>query len=166
MKFREQIDGKKGAVKLEIFFDAEEVVEANNYKDVIVGTIAEVMKSEGFGNAGVDVMLTDNSGIRELNRQFRQIDRETDCLSFPQYEKPQIDVLNKSKYHMLGDVVISYEKAVSQAEEYGHSTKRELAFLSAHSALHLLGYDHETDAEEMTMFEKQEQVLTRLNYLR
>lgn len=151
---------------MEIMFNAEEAPEAEKYKEVIVRTITEVMKSEGFDNAGVDVTLTDNSAIRAINQQYRQIDCETDCLSFPQYEKQQLDKLNKKKHHLLGDVVISFEKALSQAEEYGHSTQRELAFLSAHSALHLLGYDHENEEDEQIMFGKQEQILTMLNYLR
>lgn len=98
----------------------------------------------------VSVTFTDNEGIRDLNRRFRGIDRETDVLSFPLFDydgetdEPPVDEL----VGMLGDVVISLEQAKKQAEEYGHSFERETAFLTVHSMLHLLGYDHEQGGEE------------------
>lgn len=134
-------------------------------------------------DAEVSVTFTDNEGIKELNRDFRNIDRETDVLSFPLFENIEqayeacndnsddadndieIDVFDntedeKSKKLPLGDIVVSLEKAMSQAEEYGHSFERELAFLCVHSVLHLLGYDHETsEADEKQMFAKQEEIL-------
>lgn len=151
---------------MDIYFDTEDIASGEKYKDVIVDTVTEALNSEGFKNAGVDILLTDNKGIKELNKEYRQIDNETDCLSFPQYEKEDIKRLNKNTRCMLGDIVISFERAALQAEEYGHSIERELAFLSAHSTLHLLGYDHESPEDERIMFDKQEQLLTRLNYLR
>lgn len=98
----------------------------------------------------VSITFTDNEGIRDLNRRFRGIDRETDVLSFPLFDydgetdEPPVDEL----VGMLGDVVISLEQAKKQAEEYGHSFERETAFLTVHSMLHLLGYDHEQGGEE------------------
>ena len=98
----------------------------------------------------VSVTFTDNEGIRELNKKFREIDKPTDVLSFPlldfdgDCEEPPIDELISN----LGDIVISLERAKEQADEFGHSFKREVAFLTVHSMLHLLGYDHELGEEE------------------
>lgn len=110
----------------------------------------------------VSVTFTDNEGIRDLNRRFRGIDRETDVLSFPLFDydgetdEPPVDEL----VGMLGDVVISLEQAKKQAEEYGHSFERETAFLTVHSMLHLLGYDHEQGGdEEADMRRRQSEIL-------
>ncbi len=114
--------------------------------------------------AEVSVTLTDNKGIRALNRDFRNIDRETDVLSFPLLEDapPQSEEEAEPPEQKLplGDIVISLEKAREQAVQYGHSFEREVAFLCVHSVLHLLGYDHETGEEdEKQMFFKQEEIL-------
>jgi probable rRNA maturation factor len=125
----------------------------------------------------VDVLLTDNEAIREINLAERQIDAPTDVLSFPlvDFEAPaDFDRLedDPTLFHpetgelMLGDMVISVDKVLSQAKEYGHSERRELAFLAAHSTFHLLGYDHETDEERLVMEEKQEAVLQDLGITR
>jgi probable rRNA maturation factor len=107
----------------------------------------------------VSVSFVSNEEIRSLNRDYRNVDRETDVLSFPMYEgDDDIDVYSDSA--VLGDIIISAEKAVAQAAEYGHSVERELAFLAVHSTLHLLGYDHETSPEdEADMFYRQEEIL-------
>ena len=109
------------------------------------------MDFEQFGNdCEVSVTFTDNAQIKELNAQFRNINRETDVLSFPLFdydgesEEPPVDELTG----MLGDVVLSLEQAQKQAKEFGHSFEREAAFLTVHSMLHLLGYDHETGEED------------------
>ncbi|HBF15625.1 MAG TPA: rRNA maturation RNase YbeY [Clostridiales bacterium] len=113
----------------------------------------------------VSVTFTDNEGIRELNRKFRSIDRPTDVLSFPLFdytgesEEPPVDEL----VGMLGDIVISLEQAKKQAEEFGHSFEREAAFLTVHSMLHLLGYDHEAGGdEEADMRRRQREILDRM----
>ena len=113
----------------------------------------------------VSVTFTDNEGIRELNRKFRNIDRPTDVLSFPLFdytgesEEPPVDEF----VGMLGDIVISLEQAKKQAEEFGHSFEREAAFLTVHSMLHLLGYDHEAGgAEEADMRRRQREILDRM----
>ena len=118
---------------------------------------------EGFANdAQVSITFTDNEGIRVLNEQYRGIDRETDVLSFPLTdfegsEEPPVD----EPEQMLGDIVISLEKAAAQAEEYGHSFEREAAFLCVHSMLHLLGYDHEgDDGKEADMRHRQSEILS------
>lgn len=109
----------------------------------------------------LSLTLCDNEYIRAVNAEYRGADRPTDVLSFPMmdFDTPEVTVL-------LGDVIISYEKAVAQAEEYGHSVKRELCFLCCHSALHLLGYDHETDEERALMEAKQKEILERLGIKR
>ena len=113
----------------------------------------------------VSVTFTDNEGIRELNRKFRNIDRPTDVLSFPLFdytgesEEPPVDEF----VVMLGDIVISLEQAKKQAEEFGHSFEREAAFLTVHSMLHLLGYDHEAGGdEEADMRRRQREILDRM----
>ena len=106
----------------------------------------------------VSVTFTDNEGIRELNAAHRNIDRATDVLSFPLFEKEEL--ADASDGDALGDIVISLERAREQANEYGHSFEREVAFLTVHSMLHLLGYDHEiSEADEKEMFFKQEEIL-------
>lgn len=128
----------------------------------------------------VNLLLTDNAGIRELNRENRQIDKETDVLSFPGvfFENPSDfsvleDENTEADYFdpdtgelLLGDIVISIEKMEEQAKAYGHSVEREFAFLIAHSMLHLCGYDHMEQEEEKVMFKKQEQVLQTLGITR
>lgn len=113
----------------------------------------------------VSVTFTDNEGIRELNRKFRNIDRPTDVLSFPLFdytgesEEPPVDEF----VGMLGDIVISLEQAKKQAEKFGHSFEREAAFLTVHSMLHLLGYDHEAGGdEEADMRRRQREILDRM----
>ena len=114
--------------------------------------------------------LTDNVGIHELNRDFRGIDRPTDVLSFPLFEgeMPSSETEDGEKHKLpLGDIVISTEKAMEQAEEYGHSIEREIAFLCVHSVLHLLGYDHErSEDEEKDMFRRQEEILDACGFKR
>lgn len=127
--------------------------------------------------AEVNLLLTMNQEIHEMNRNFRQIDRPTDVLSFPMvdYEEAgEFDFLEEADeyFHpesgelMLGDIVISKEKVISQAAEYGHSVEREYAFLIAHSMLHLFGYDHMGEEERIVMEEKQKAILEQLQILR
>ncbi|MGN0242682.1 MAG: rRNA maturation RNase YbeY [Lachnospiraceae bacterium] len=128
--------------------------------------------------AEISVLLVDNEAIHEINREYRGIDRPTDVLSFPMLEYETPGVLfpdgEEPEYYfhpdtgelLLGDIVISLEKVVSQAEEYGHSVKRELAFLVAHSMLHLFGYDHMEEQERAQMEQKQEEILAKTGYTR
>ena len=144
--------------KIKLDFDAEELI-----KNCTEQALAEEEMDE---DAEVSVTFVDNETIRELNKQHRDIDRETDVLSFPAFTEEGFEVNHENDAVILGDIVISLEKAQSQSEEYGHSMKRETAFLIAHSLFHLLGYDHETPDEEKEMFEKQENVLQRLGITR
>lgn len=111
----------------------------------------------------LSLTLTDNAGIQALNKEFRNLDKPTDVLSFPLVEFSQEDILEyadpETEEIMLGDIVISLEKAAEQAEEYGHSLEREAGFLCIHGALHLLGYDHETETDRQAMRKREEAVL-------
>ena len=126
----------------------------------------------------INVLLTDNGGIHEFNREYRGIDRETDVLSFPNLDfeaagEFAIDEEREADYFdpdsgelILGDIIVSVDKVLEQAESYGHSTRREFAFLVAHSMLHLCGYDHMEEAEAKEMEAKQEAILTALGITR
>lgn len=129
-------------------------------------TAAALAEEEIEDDAEVSVTLVDNARIREMNAEFREIDRETDVLSFPLGDENGFEVDPDTDAILLGDIVISLEKARLQSEEYGHSFRREVAFLVTHSLFHLLGYDHITEDEEKEMFAKQEKVLTNLGITR
>ncbi len=120
-----------------------------------------VLELEGFeGSAEVDVSLVDNEQIRLINREQRDIDMPTDVLSFPLGENGEYDQNPATGAYMLGDIVISLERAEAQAEEYGHSFQREVGYLTVHSMLHLLGYDHvDGGLEAVRMREKEEAVM-------
>lgn len=151
-------------------FDVEKVVES---------VVTEVLESENcLYEAQVNVLLTDNEGIRSFNKEYRNIDKETDVLSFPNldFEEPgfyEVDEEDEADYFdpetgelVLGDIIISVDKVCEQAESFGHSQKREFAFLVAHSMLHLSGYDHMEPEEAKIMEAKQEAVLQKLNITR
>lgn len=123
-----------------------------------------VLEYEKFeGPAEISVTFVDNNSIRELNAQYRNKDMPTDVLSFPLGENGIYDKNEDTGASMLGDIVISMEKAMEQAELYGHALQREVAFLTVHSMLHLLGYDHEAGGlEAVRMREKEEAVLMQL----
>lgn len=128
--------------------------------------------------AEVNVLLTDNDAIQEINRDYRQIDAPTDVLSFPMVDFEMESDFNHVEDHVedyfnpetgeliLGDIIISIEKVIEQAEKYGHSQERELAFLIAHSMLHLCGYDHMDEAEREVMEGKQREILEQEGYHR
>ena len=127
-----------------------------------------VLINEDFkGSAEISVSFVDNDEIHEINKMHRNIDNPTDVLSFPLGENGEYDINNDTGARMLGDIVISIEHAYKQAELYGHSLDREIAFLTVHSMLHLLGYDHEPGGLELVrMREKEEAVLTQLGLVR
>ena len=123
-----------------------------------------VVETEGITSpCEVSVSFVDNDQIRELNREYRHKDMATDVLSFPLGENGVYDVNHDTGAKILGDIVISMEKAVEQAKRYDHSLEREVGYLTAHSMLHLLGYDHETSGlDRVRMREKEEQIMTQL----
>lgn len=140
-------------MRLTVYFENEQNAIPVTYKlkMLIRRAIEATLAYEQYGNdAEVSVTLTDSENIQDLNLRFRGIDAPTDVLSFPLFdfegesdEPPVDEVLN-----MLGDIVLNLERTRSQAEEFGHSFEREAAFLTVHSMLHLLGYDHETGEED------------------
>lgn len=127
-----------------------------------------VLSYEKFeGDAEVSVSFVDNNGIHELNLEYRNVDRPTDVLSFPLGDDGVYDINQETGAYLLGDIVISLETALKQAEIYGHSLEREIGFLTVHSMLHLLGYDHETSKlDERIMREKEEAILSQLGVSR
>lgn len=143
-------------MEIEIFNETEENLEKEltELKELLVN----VATDEGLENILFNVIIIDNSRIREINREYRNIDRETDVISFALEDDK---TFNLEEIRVLGDIYISIDKARSQALEYGHSFKRELSFLAIHGFLHLLGYDHMEKDEEEIMFKKQEEVLSR-----
>ncbi|MBQ6026755.1 MAG: rRNA maturation RNase YbeY [Lachnospiraceae bacterium] len=127
----------------------------------------------------LNLTLTDNKGIHAINKEYRQIDRPTDVLSFPLVDYPEPNVFPDNLEEMaedyfdldtgelmLGDIIISVEKCKEQAKEYGHSELREYSFLIVHSMLHLFGYDHMEDDERLVMEEKQREILDKAGILR
>lgn len=134
--------------------------------------IVYAMKTEHFtGDYEVSLSVVSADQIRELNANFRQIDRITDVLSFPMYEREELDEIEEKKEYEdyevnIGDIVLCYNRAVEQAKEYGHSLKREICYLVTHSIFHLLGYDHMEEEEKQMMRTREEQVLSHFHILR
>jgi probable rRNA maturation factor len=163
-------------------FNLEEECEVSfdfPYKELAKEVVVFCLSHENFPyEAEVNLTLTDDDGIHEINRQYRQIDRATDVLSFPMlsYEKAgDFDFLDEESDDdfnpdtgeaILGDIIISVDRVKKQAEEFGHSEKREFAFLIVHSMLHLFGYDH-IEAEDAAIMEpKQEEILNAMHLTR
>lgn len=124
--------------------------------------VTAVLAEEGFeGDVEVGVSFVDDREIRELNASYRDKDEVTDVLSFPLNEGGGYDVNPESGFQMLGDIVICVPQAYRQAKEYDHTIQRELAFLTVHSALHLLGYDHVTGEEDAALMRSKEEAVLR-----
>lgn len=153
-------------------FQTENEQDKVQVSDAVLQMMAKVAEEtlifEGFEEveAVVDLTLTDNAGIRNINKEHRDKDQETDVLSFPQYEGlKDMEELEEDEL-CLGDIVISVEKALEQATLYAHSFEREMCFLVVHSMLHLLGYDHMTPEDELEMKTLQETILNNLGIIR
>ena len=155
-------------MKLRIYFENDQKKHAIKYKMqmLIRRTILETLDYEGMENdVEVSVTFVDDEGIRELNKKFRNMDKPTDVLSFPllDYEGESEEPFFDELCHNLGDIVISLERAMAQAHEFGHSFEREVAFLTAHSMLRLLGYDHElSEEDDADMRKRQSDIMDRL----
>lgn len=153
-----------------IFIDNRTSTEIEeSYLEAIRQTALESLRFEGFEETcEISVSIVGDAEIQSINKAFRDIDNATDVLSFPQltFDEGEIAGVNENGEIILGDIIISLDKAISQAEEYGHSLKRELAFLTAHSMLHLLGYDHMTPEEETEMIQKQKGILNAVGISR
>jgi probable rRNA maturation factor len=130
--------------------------------ELLHSVATEALRREAVeGEIALSVVITGDEAVRELNRQFRDVDVPTDVLAFGTGEEGDF-VVAPGEPAYLGDVIISYPRAVTQAEEYGHSINRELALLTVHGVLHLLGYDHTDEAERMEMWARQNEILESL----
>ena len=155
-------------IKVIITNDQKEIKIPTGVRMLIRRCCNAVLVNENFeGSAEISVRFVDDEIIHELNREYRHVDRSTDVLSFPLGENGVYDINHDTGAKILGDIVISMQHAVMQADLYGHSLQREIAFLTVHSMLHLLGYDHEAEGlERVRMREKEEAVLTKLGLKR
>lgn len=157
-------------MKLKVYFtnDQDKFPTGIALRTLIRRAIVEALSYEGFErDCEVSITFTDNEGIRNLNREYRDKDSATDVLSFPMYDFPSGDEPPEGFPCELGDIVLSLERASSQAEEFGHSFKREVAFLTVHSVLHLLGYDHElSEADDRDMRRRQNEIMNILKITR
>lgn len=152
-----------------------EIEENEEYKELISNVVRECFKTEHLENANMylNVILTNPENIRKANKEYRNIDKETDVLSFPMFEKDEIEaIISKSKEEkiqineVLGDIIVSIPKVKEQAIEYGHSTTRELAYMIVHGFYHVMGYDHMNEEEKQVMREKEENMLNKLDIKR
>ena len=158
---------------VDIIFDNAGVEISSEEENTIRSAVECALKTENIEfDTEISVTLTDNEGIRGLNSQYRDIDRETDVLSFPMYEFESPAEFDENELALepgaavLGDIIISMEKVKEQALEYGHSEKRELSYLTVHSVMHLLGYDHMTDDDKTVMRSHEEAVMSKLGIQR
>ena len=153
-------------MRLKVYFEnAQEKKEVRySLKMLIRRAIEATLKYEKFDDdAEVSVTFTDNQKIRRMNKKFRNIDKSTDVLSFPLFDEESPDNFVSELDCMLGDIVISLERAKAQSEEFGHSYERETAFLAVHSVLHLLGYDHEiSEDDDIDMRKRQSDVMEKI----
>ena len=143
--------------------------ENKKLEELINKVLEECFKTEKIDsyNLYISVTLTNPEYIRKLNKEYRQIDKETDVLSFPMFEKDEIKSLENLEFEeTLGDIVISIQRVEEQAKEYGHSFERELAYMVVHGFYHLMGEDHMNDEEKEVMRAKEENVLNKLNIVR
>ena len=136
----------------------------NGTKALVRNACKAVLQTENFTeSAEINISFVDDDSIRKINSEFRNIDKSTDVLSFPMGENGEYDINPENGCKMLGDIVISVEHAISQAELFGHSNEREIGYLTVHSVLHLLGYDHVDEAEEKKLMRaKEEEALSLL----
>ena len=125
--------------------------------DILKQYVEFIVKEENLDNCIFNIILINNKEIRKINKEYRNIDKETDVITFALEDYD--DGIKGIEYRVLGDIYISVDKVYEQAEEYGHSVKRELCFLATHGILHLLGYDHMKEEDEKIMLERQEELL-------
>ena len=151
---------------LEVYY--QNVEKNSEYEKLISGVVNMCFKVEKLEklNLYISITLTTPAEIRKINKEYREIDKETDVLSFPMFEKNELDEMVKEQNNQIpetiGDIVISVERVKEQAEEYGHSFERELAYMVVHGFYHLMGYDHMVEEDKKIMREKEEHVLSLL----
>ncbi len=140
----------------------EKLQSSSSIERIVKEAIVKVGELYGLETAEVSITLTDNVYIHELNMKYRNIDRPTDVLSFALNEGEEPEIVDGPVVNMLGDIIISVERATEQAAEYGHSIEREIAFLTVHGMLHLLGYDHMEEADRVEMRKEEDYVMDKL----
>ena len=151
---------------LEIVY--KDIEENNEYEEIIKKVIEQCYKEENLENSKlfITITLTDPENIQRINKEYRNIDKPTDVLSFPMFEKEELDkkiANNDFGYEdILGDIIISIKRVEEQAEEYGHSFERELSYMVVHGFYHLLGYDHIREEDKIKMRPKEEKILQAL----
>lgn len=149
-----------------------DIQENKEQEELIKKVVKQCFEEEGLLNTNLymEVTLTNPENIRKMNQEYRNIDKETDVLSFPMFEKEEIAQMLLEKNHMvqdvLGNIVISIARVEEQAKEYGHSFQRELAYMLVHGFYHLMGYDHIEEKDKLEMRPKEEKVLQDLNIAR
>ena len=145
-----------------------DIPENKTYVDILNKVLQECYKEENlkYKNLYINIILTNPKNIREMNKKYRNIDKETDVLSFPMFEGNEIKKIKGTNQDVLGDIVISIERVKEQAEEYGHSFERELSYMAVHGFYHLMGYDHIEDSDKIVMRQKEERVLEKLKILK
>lgn len=150
-------------IELDISWEIEEDKEIEKKINEVVK--CALMVEEASCDVNLSVVITDNENICEINREQRGIDKPTDVLSFPGYEKNEWEKLKviPDEVVYIGDIVISKEKIIEQAKEYGTGIEREFCYLIAHGMLHLMGYDHMIDEDKVIMRKKEEEIMQKLN---
>ena len=152
-------------MNIDFVFDNEVENFENNYEQDFTAIIEQALKTLGIeDDVEVSCVLVDDERIHEINREYRHIDRSTDVISFAMEDNDQFYVEGMPR--TLGDIFISVDHAKKQAEEYGHSLRREMCFLFTHGILHLLGYDHIEEDDKSVMRAKEEEILEKFGYRR
>lgn len=161
-------------MKEHVEFEFLDIEENTEYKELIKEVVDKCFSEEKLDdtNLYLNVILTDPKNIKEANKKYRNIDKETDVLSFPMFEKEEINdiIINKQndivEEDVLGDIIISIQRVKEQASEFGHGFNRELAYMIVHGFYHVLGYDHIEEQDKKIMREKEENILNKLNIKR
>ena len=145
-----------------------EIPQTDDYNGLIDMVLGECFKEENLLDSKlyISVILTNPDEIRQMNKEYRKIDKTTDVLSCPMYERDEIPHLNKKIEEPIGDIVISVERVRKQAKEYEHSFERELAYMLVHGFYHIMGYDHMEEMEKKEMRAKEDVILNRLNIIK
>lgn len=145
-----------------------DIDENKDYEALIEKVVSKCFEEENLLDSKLylSVILTDPAHIQEINKEYRNIDKPTDVLSFPMFEKNELENVSFENEEVLGDVVVSIEKVKEQAIEYGHGFERELAYMIVHGFYHLMGYDHMIEEEKEIMRAKEENVLNKLEIVR
>ena len=154
----------------------EDIDESKEYVDLINKVVKTCFEEENLTktNMYLNIILTNPKKIKEINKKYRNIDKETDVLSFPMFEKEELTQIislsnmkkNADIKEVLGDIIVSIERVKDQAEEYGHSFERELSYMIVHGFYHIMGYDHIVESDKLIMRQKEENILNKLNITR